>query len=135
MNKVCLFLAMLLALLICGCTKTIYQEVPVIKTEYITKEKTDSLYMHDSVFIREYIKGDTVRVTEYRWRDRYHYITDIDTVIKTDTIAQPYPVEVIKEVERDLNLWERCFIKLGGFGLFCIFLIIGFIVIKIKHIL
>ena len=43
-------------------------------------ERRDSTYQRDSVYIREYIRGDTVYCTH--WRDRWHE----RVVIHTDTL-------------------------------------------------
>lgn len=82
----------LFILLLAGCTKTIY--VPQTRTEYVNRERVDSLFIHDSVFVRERVKGDTVYLTRDRWRTEYRDRLRVDTIIRTDSI--PYPVEVVK---------------------------------------
>jgi len=57
-------------------------------TQTQTKTKTiarDSIYLHDSIYVREYIQGDTVfrdKLVEH-WKDRW--LTRIDTVMQKDT--------------------------------------------------
>ena len=53
-------------ILLSSCrTITKVVEVPVIKTEYIVKEKTDSILIHDS--IDRVIKNDSIVITK-PWR-------------------------------------------------------------------
>ena len=149
MNKVSIFALLLIVLV--GCTKTIYQTVPEVHHEYHhTKDSvfhTDSIIDRQTTIIREV---DSVTMAQYgiqlknmekAWliqNDKlYKEIERLrnsrqDTLFVHDSIPVPYPVEVVKEVERPLKMWERWFIKLGGFGLFCIFLLVGYIILKIK---
>lgn len=99
---------------LCGCTSTRYVPVETVRTEYQDKVRevhtTDSIV--DTRFV--YVKGDTVfgYRDRIKWRDRF--IHDTCTVVKTDSIAVPYPVE------RELTWWERTKMDLGGFALACI---------------
>ena len=87
---------LLLLFFVCSC-KTVYVPVPgETKTEYVYKESRDTSYIRDSVYIKEVQKGDTIRVTEYRDRYRFRYITTTDTIVRVDSVAVPYPVEVEK---------------------------------------
>ena len=105
----CLLLAVLLLFIFYGCTTTRY--VPVIEhrtdTVQITKQQRDSIWLHDSIYMHEYQKGDTCYVLRDRWRTKYiESISHDTTYISTrDTIPQPYPVEV--EVEKKLSWWQR----------------------------
>lgn len=87
----------LMAILISGCSpKTVY--IPKTVTEYIEHTRVDSLYVHDSVFVREYSSGDTVFVYKDRWHTDYRDRVYVDTVMRVDSI--PYPVETVRtEVE------------------------------------
>lgn len=42
---------------------------------------TDTVVVHDSVFVREMIKGDTFYITRVEWRDRWHTRVERDTVV------------------------------------------------------
>ena len=107
---------MLLALLFGSCTTTRY--VPVIehKTDTLiqTQVRHDSIYFSDSIYISDFVRDDTVWRTEYKWRTRYIERTSHDTtyVSKTDTIPQPYPVEV--PVEKALTWWQQTRLMLGN---------------------
>lgn len=65
----------------------------------------DSIYQHDSVYIKE--KADTVLIERWhtRWRDRVSH--DTLYMSKTDTIRVPVPVE------RKLSKAERTYITIG----------------------
>ena len=111
---VMLFIGLLLCALFSGCTTTKY--VPVIEhhtdTLYQNKVVHDSIYQHDSVQVM--IKGDTTTID--RWHTRYVYkeVHDTTYISKTDSVPQPYPVEVIKEVPAELSWWQQLKMKVGG---------------------
>lgn len=100
-----------LAVMLSGCTSTRYVPVETVRTEY--KDKVREVHTTDSVVDTRfvYVKGDTV--IDYRdrvkWRDRY--VHDTCTVIKTDSIAVPYPVE------RELTWWQQTKMDFGGMAL------------------
>lgn len=90
-----MFLLLVLALLALSqmsCTRTVY--APQTRTEYVDRERVDSLFIHDSVFVTERTKGDTIYLTRDRWRTEYRDRLRIDTIIRTDSIS--YPVEVVR---------------------------------------
>lgn len=97
-----------LAVALAGCTTTQYVPVETVRTEY--KDRVREVHTTDSVTDTRFVfvKGDTV--VDYRdrvkWRDRY--IHDTCTVVKTDSIAVPYPVE------RELTWWQRTKMDFGG---------------------
>lgn len=99
--------AMLLA---ASCSPRIVERVKVV-TEYRNVCQVDTTIQHDSVYIREWVKGDTVRITEYRDKYIYRYSTIRDTLLKVDSVA----VERIKEVkvEQPLSFGKRA--KIGLF--------------------
>ena len=101
---------LLLLFFVCSC-RTVYVPVPgETKTEYIYKESRDTSYLRDSVYIKEVQKGDTVRITEYRDRYRFRYITTTDTIVRVDSVAVPYPVEVVKVDHQQTWLQETLMI-------------------------
>lgn len=57
-------------------------EVPQIKTEY--KTKTDSIFVHDSVFHTIYSKSDTIYSELIKYR--YKYLVNRDTIVVRDSI-------------------------------------------------
>lgn len=103
---------LLLLFLICSCKTTEYVEVPVVHTEYVYKESKDTAYVRDSVYIKEVQKGDTIRITEYRDRYRFRYITTTDTIVRVDSVAVPYPVEVVK-VDHQQTWLQKTLMNIG----------------------
>ena len=106
--------------LVCSCSPRIVEHV---RTEYVYRDRVqeDTTYLHDSTFIREYIKGDTVRITEYR--DRYHY--DYKYIYKNDTVAvhDTLTVARTKEVEKKLTAWQA--FRLRSFGWLLVSLVLA----------
>lgn len=110
--------------------RTQYVPVETVRTEYKTRDsiRFDSIYNQDSIYV--FVKGDTVYQYRYKYLYKYQYINRADTVIKTDSVQVPYPVE------KRLNRWQSIKMELGGwaFGLIIAFvlIIIGRIVFKLK---
>ena len=51
-------------------------------TSFIQKSTSvDTIYQHDSVFVREVMRGDTVYLTRTEWRDRWRTRVERDTVV------------------------------------------------------
>ena len=69
-------------------------------TTYLSSHERDSIYVHDSVYVKEYIKGDTVYVVKYRdrWRDRTREVHDTLYRTKVDSVQVSVPVEVEKRL-------------------------------------
>jgi hypothetical protein len=108
-----LYLLAVLGLLcvMCSCKSIQYVPVETVKTEY--KVRTDTLTQKDSIYLRDSIwvekSGDTVTTykTRYVYQDRWRDRVVRDTVIKTDSIQVPYPVE------RKLSRWEAFCLDYG----------------------
>ena len=104
-----------------GCKAKEYIKVPSVITEYVcrtdTFAKLDSIYMKDSVYV--FKKGDTVFHNKMVYRDRYHNIYNVktDTIIKTDSVTVPYPIE------RQLTKNEQRLISLGRCYIACLFIL------------
>ena len=100
-----MILGLLSVVLLVGCTTTRYVPVPSVSVDsvYVDRFHRDSVYLHDSVFVNQYSKGDTVFVdkvvTRYRYKDRWRQ--DTVAVVRTDSVRVPYPVE------KDLGWWEK----------------------------
>lgn len=118
----------LLTLAICITSCRSIRNVPVetVRTEYKTRDsiRFDSIYEHDSIFL--FLKGDTVYKEKYRYKYRYLTINKTDTIIMTDSVQVPYPVE------KQLSRWQQMKIELGGwaFGM----VVISFIVLIIRFV-
>lgn len=78
-------------------------------TTYLSSHVRDSIYLHDSVYVKEYIKGDTVFIVKYRdrWRDRTREVHDTLWRTKIDSVQVSVPVEVEKKlpVGKKIRLW------------------------------
>lgn len=92
--------------LLTSCRSVRTVEVPRVHTEYVVRTDTahvyhrDSILVHDSIFVSQVVRGDTVYLTKEvykygtQWRDRYIYKTATDTLLRTDTVSiVPAPVE------------------------------------------
>ena len=96
-----ILLAILVVFLLTGCkTKTVLVPVKETKIEYRDRLRVDSIYNRDTVQI--YGRNDTIFKDIIRWRERFR--VDTVSVVKIDSI--PYPVEVIREVNK-LTKWQR----------------------------
>ena len=93
-----------------SCSPKIVERVKVV-TEYRNVYQVDTTIQHDSVYIREWVKGDTVRIVEYRDKYIYRYKTIRDTVMKHDSLA----VERIKEVKVEKPLSWSQKVRIGAF--------------------
>lgn len=102
----------ILAILLClaACRSIEYVPVETIRTEYKIRDsiRYDSIYKHDSIFYL--VKGDTVCKYVKQVEYRYLFINRTDTVLKTDSVQVPYPVE------KELNRWQKIKIELGGWA-------------------
>lgn len=91
-----------------------YVEVPVevVKKEYITTTKVDSIFVKDSV--DRYVSGDTVYL--YREKVKYQYLYKTDTLIQIDSIPKIIKQITTEEVEvNKIYWWQKLLIWLGGF--------------------
>lgn len=98
----------ILACLFTGCTKTVYVPVESVRTEYQDRYLRDSIFLRDSVHVRE--KGDSVIID--RWHKEYVDRLRVDSFIRTDSIQVPYPVDKIVEVNR-LYWWQEALMWVG----------------------
>ena len=120
--------AMLWCVLLASCSSVKYVPVETVRTEYRTRDsiRYDSIYQRDSVYLM--FKGDTVYKYKEKYLYKYLFLNKTDTVIKTDSIQVPYPVE------RKLTKWQAIKIELGGwaFGVIIAFalIIVGWLVYK-----
>lgn len=104
--KVVLLLALLL-ILVCSC-RTQYVPVETVKTETerVVDIKRDSIYVLDSVFVRE--AHDTIYIT--KWRTEYKEALRIDTL----NIERIDTLNTIVEVEKKLTKWQQTKMDVGA---------------------
>ena len=91
-----------------GCSPKIIEKV---KTEYVYQDvhHRDTLITKDSVYIREYLKGDTVH--HYEYRDRYIYRDRWRDSISTKEVHDTTVVE--KKIEKELTVGQK--MKINSF--------------------
>lgn len=117
-----LIIFLFISILLYSCATTRIHEVPVetIRTEYITNNIIDSIYIRDSIDRQQ--KGDTIFIYKERIQYKLKYRTD--TIIKIDTI--PQIVSVTKEVKVNYTNWfQKTLMAIGG----------GFILIIIMYLI
>ena len=113
MKKVIIIMAAVAMLT--GCRTTKYVTVPEHHTDtvYKVKQQRDSVWLHDSVFVHEYTKGDTIFRDRDRWHTQYVERLTVDTFYQSrvDSVLMPY--EVVKEVAKKLTWWQQARIHMG----------------------
>ena len=120
--------AMLWCVLLASCSSVKYVPIEIVRTEYRTRDsiRYDSIYQRDSVYLM--FKGDTVYKYKEKYLYKYLFLNKTDTVIKTDSIQVPYPVE------KQLTKWQAIKIELGGwaFGVIIAFalIIVGWLIYR-----
>jgi hypothetical protein len=117
------FFALLLCLC-CSCGTIKYIPIESVRTEYRHTATRDSIFLRDSIFVKE--KGDTLIIEKYRYLYRDRFLRD--SVFIRDTIRVPYPIEKIKEVKKPLSGWQNFQIWYGRIALIgALFFVIYFV--------
>ena len=132
MKKVIIILAAVAMLT--GCRTTKYVTVPEHHTDtvYQVKQQRDSVWLHDSVFVHEYTKGDTIFRDRDRWHTHYVERLTVDTFYESRVDSVPVPYEVVKEVPRPRSKLE---LVVFCAGLISIMALIFFFALKVKRFL
>ena len=104
-SAVAIILIFALCGVLCSCRSVRYVEVPRVSRDTLrvvqVEIRRDSV--RDSIFLREFVRGDTVYMVKYierqKWRDRWR----VDTVhaVRVDSVGVPYPVE------RKVSRWDK----------------------------
>ena len=119
-------LIIMVVFLLSSCTTIKYVPVEKIVTKDSIITKTE--YVNKETKVKEYVAGDTV------YRDSIVFCTILhsDTlyVHTNDTTTVVKEVEVIKEVERSLNWYEKTMIRLGWCFVALLVVICGWKVLK-----
>lgn len=133
-------LGWLLTLLLTGCrgaTEYVAVEKVVERTDTVREVRLlrDTAHVRDSVFLTQYLRGDTMYVVKYKERVEYRERVKRDTVYrsKRDSVAVPvpYPVEVVKEVEKPLKWWQEGLMWIGALAML---VAVGALVLKWKNV-
>ena len=92
-----------------------------------TKVERDSIYAHDSIYVRD--RGDTVWIERWhtRWRERLLadtvYVAKCDTLTRTETIT--------KYREKELSWWQKARLWIGNVVLIALFVAAAFLAWRI----
>lgn len=129
----------MVVLTLCGCKSVEYVAVPQQHTEHhwhtdsvhtvdsVITEKETTIMQLDSAEMAKY--GIQLKNAERAWlvktRELERQIQQLMQLTQTkdsvhDTIPMPYPVEVVKEVEKDLSWWQQTLMHIGGVVLWLI---------------
>lgn len=132
------YLLLMLSIILCGCkTRTVVMTVPEARTDtvIIAKSQRDSIWLRDSVHVSEKTEGDTVWLEVRQWHTKYveKLVRDTTYIATHDTIPMPYPVEVIKEVEKKLNWRERIQMGVGEFAMWLLLTGAALFIFKISR--
>ena len=117
-------LIIMVVFLLSSCTTIKYVPVEkvVTKDSLVIKKEYDSVYIK----VKEVVAGDTV----YRDSIVVRLVHHSDTIREIVRDSVPYPVEVVKEVERSLNGYEKTMIRLGWCLVLLLVVICGWKVLK-----
>lgn len=92
--------ALALAFLLCTSCRTQLVTVERVRVDsvYVGREYRDSIYLRDSISVRDEERNDTVIRYVERWRTHYKEIVRTDTCerVRVDSIPYPVRVEVVK---------------------------------------
>lgn len=115
-----------------GCTQYRYIEVPTYHSVDSTKMiyRTDSVYLHDSIYTNVETHGDTVFLTKYVTKYKYKEIVRTDTLlsVRVDSVQVPTPIET--KAEYTMPRWQRFFFRIGLAVSFCALCYIVYWLIK-----
>lgn len=90
MKHITLFIMLLVGLALTSCRtreQAFSQVVQQVRTDTlrIFQLRADTLRLHDSVFVREQLLGDTIRIEKHHWHTAYQTRVLRDTVFATRT--------------------------------------------------
>lgn len=125
MRKIIVMILSAVALV--GCKTKEY--VPVVEhhtdTLRLVQHHRDSIYLHDSTFVREYVQGDTVRIVTEMWHTKFRDRLNTDTIYRSRTDSVPVPYPVVKEVAAELSVWQKFRLHLANILLMTVGLFVG----------
>jgi hypothetical protein len=102
------------AVALAGCkTREVVVTEHHTDTLRLVQHHRDSIYLHDSTFVREYIQGDTVRIITEMWHTKFRDRLKTDTLYRSRTDSVPVPYPVIKEVKKPLTMIEKAMMGTG----------------------
>lgn len=117
-------LALICLILITGCSPRVIEKIEKqTDTCYIEKIRRDSIYQHDSIYIHEWQKGDTVYMERDRWHTEWReklirdtaYVATRDTLVSIQYVDKP----------ADISGWQWAQIWFGRIAMITIALLTG----------
>lgn len=107
MKKAIIFV---LAVCLTGCSPKIIESVRT-QIEYRDRIQRDSLYVHDSIYVYQHQKNDTVYLDKYVYKYAYkdRFVHDTTYIARHDTTT------VVKEVPAKLTKMQQA--KLDSYGI------------------
>ena len=122
--KKLLSVAVLLAVLT-GCRQVEYVTIEKVRTDttYITKWQRDSIWLHDSIRVKE--NGDSIIIE--RWHTKYVEKLLHDTLYQSKTDSVPVPYPVTQYVEKQLTWWQRTQMYAGDLVLIALLILLGYV--------
>ena len=101
----------------CSCQPRVIEHLIVQRdTTYVTNHVKDSVFVRDSIYVKEQVKGDTIYVREYRdrWRDQIKEVHDTIVSVRVDslTIERTKEVQIEKPLPIGKKLRLRAFLPL-----------------------
>ena len=106
-------------LLAVSCSPKIVEKV---KTEYVYQNvyQRDTTIVRDSIYIKEWLKGDTVYVEKYRdkyiYRDRWRDSISIQEVHDTTTVERKVEKELTAGQKAKINSFWWLVLAVAGFA-------------------
>ena len=118
-------IAIIIAMVCVGCKSVEYVEVETIRLDTLHHYELqyDSIVRIDSIYEKEYVKGDTVYLekTKYHFRDKTKMVTD--TIVEKVVEVKEIPIEV----EKKLSVWDKVRIGIADcFLAFVVLVLVGF---------
>ena len=106
----------------CSTTERVVT-VERVRTDTVLVNHTarDSIYLHDSIHIKE--KGDTVWIERWHIKWENHLAHDTTYVSKTDSVPVPYPVT--EYVEKPRSAFEKGMMATGGLAIMAVIVLLA----------
>lgn len=112
--------AILLCAMLGSCTTTKYVPVVEHRTDTLLKYSSilDSIYVHDSIYVSDFVRDDTVIKTVERWHTSYRDRLMTDTIYSSVTDTVTVVCDNIKEVPAQLSWWQQARLHLANIVLY-----------------
>lgn len=111
-----LLMVIAIILMLFSCKTTRYITMPEVHTDTvrIAHHQRDSVWLHDSIFVNQYMQGDTVYQYKERWHTLYQarLLHDTAYISRRDTVSVPVPIE--KKVPAQLTKFQQMRLWIGN---------------------